>query len=427
MAKKSAKPDPRESGKEEEVFTPGGWRPKSQVQIIEQGYHISAKGGKLRKINTQTGKVVEDYGEIPKLPPGERYRRYSEFKPGGKKLATLPGATLPAPETDDWIVNSGWTNNTGNPISYFSTRWIVPPAPTTDNGQIIFLFNGLETSNGQFILQPVLQWGSNGLFGGSYWCIANWYADGQGGTYFVSTSVQVNPGDVLHGIMTLTNHSGNNFDYMSSFDGHSNIDLQVTNIDELVWANETLECYKFKQYSDYPDAALTAFYDIEIRLRTQETPTIIDSQATINWTAQNHHTDNGQQCLIVSNDSPGGVVYLYYRSVWQDMYFVNDKSTLGKDEVTDTIADAGGWFYNAFWVMLEGYTINQLSIDQPTPLKPLLSGTFSAISGVTITPNSSSPEYELPGDLYTPQRIRFPFDIRFTSPALSAFPSTESW
>lgn len=406
------------SQKEELVLTPGGWRPKSKVHLVEPGHHISGEGGRLKIIHTESGKTIKDLGILPKAPSAKKGKPVMRVKPASKKK----GAPPTSPITDTWIVNSEWTNNTGNPISYFKTRWTVPPEPATDNDQIVYLFNGLcQTSTGPFILQPVLQWGSY-EGGGKYWSVANWYVDGPGGIALHGPHVKVNPGDVLEGIMTLTGQTGTNFNYLSSFTGHSTADLTVNNIAELAWANETLECYSFKQFSDYPDTGLTAFHDIEIRLRTSTTP-FTEVQATINWQAHNRVTDNGQHCLIVSNDSPGGDVYLYYRSVTQDMYFVNDKSTFGKDEVTDVIADSGGTFSNAFWVVLEGYTIDQLSIDQLSPLTPILSGAFSTIPGVTITPNNSGPEYELPSDLYTPQRIRFPFDIHFTAVALTSFPS----
>lgn len=34
---------------EEQVVTPVGFRPKSQVFVIEEGYHIDGKGGHLKK------------------------------------------------------------------------------------------------------------------------------------------------------------------------------------------------------------------------------------------------------------------------------------------------------------------------------------------------------------------------------------------
>jgi len=398
------------------VLTPGGWRPKSKVHLLKPGEHVSGKGGKLQIIHTETGKIVKTVGTLSKKKLIRNLGTPGRVRP---RSLSAP-AQLPAPGTG-WIVNSGWTNGSANPISYFSTRWVVPPAPSTDNGQLIYMFNGIEPSAGNFILQPVLQWGTSNAGGGSYWSITNWFVGSDGSAVYKALST-VNPGDVIRGVMTLTGHSGSDFSYLSAFDGFSSADLQVTDVDQLVWANEALECYSLTAFSDYPDTSLTAFYDIEIKLRTQETPSIIDSEATINWSATNTVTDNGQQCVIVSNDSPGGVVYLYYRTVSQGLYFVTDKSTFGKDEVNDAIGNSGGRFSNAFWLVLEGFTINQIAIDRPSPIEPVLSGAFKNLSGISLI--AGSPEYERPGELNTPQRIRFPFDIRFTSSILAAFPSS---
>lgn len=420
MAKNTQGTDPDDVDKEELVLTPGGLRRLSDVHFVEPGHHISEEGGRLRIINDKTGKVVKEFGQAVSTLDAETGQPVSRIKTAEK----VPGIPAPAPITDGWIINGEWTNTSANPISYFSARWTVPPAPATDNGQLIYLFNGIQQTNtGPFILQPVLQWGSSPAGGGKFWSITNWYVNGQGGLALHGSLVQVNPGDVIQGVMTLTGQNGANFNYLSSFTGFPAADLTVTNIAELHWANVTLECYGFKAFSDYPNTALTPFYDIEIRLRTATTPNVVETQATLNWVADDRVTDNGQHCLVVSNDSPGGDVYLYYRNVNQSLYFVNDKSTFGRDEVTDVIASAGGHFYNAFYIELEGFTIDQLAIDQPSPLKPLLSGQFNNINGVTISLNNSGPEYELPGDRYTPQRIRFPFDIRFATAALAAFPN----
>jgi hypothetical protein len=456
MATTPVSPDPAPAGGEELVLTPGGWRPKAKVHFVEPGQQVSGKGGRLAIVHSATGKLIKDLGAYPKAdketateaakakvkrsgrpmkvaegPMGasRRARPRPMAAPAGAPgmstadapLPSVPGPESPAPITDGWIVYSGWTNASANPISYFKTQWAVPPAPSTDHTQTVFLFNGIQSfGTDVFILQPVLQWGPSHAGGGSYWSITNWYV-GSDGTALFGPLIQVNPGDVLEGIMTLTGQIGTDFDYLCSFTGHPTADLTVTNVAELTWANETLECYDVAEFSDYPDTTLTAFHDIEIRLRTNASP-FTEAQATINWQVNNDVTDNGQQCLILSNASPAGNVYLYYRSVGQGMYFVNDKSTFGRDEVTDVIASSSGLFPNAFYVMLEGFTINQLAVGQPTPLTPLLSGSFQSIAGVTITPNASSPEYEHPGEIYAPQRIRFPFNIRFAASALAAFP-----
>jgi hypothetical protein len=286
------------------VLTPGGWRPRSQVHSVESGHHISGKGGRLRKVETSTGEIVEDYGETSK-------DQHPRITPPKKK----PDPSAPLTDTG-WILNTGWSNLSGEPIAYFSTSWAVPSAPPADDNQVIFLFNGLEQSGdgstplGPYILQPVLQWGNSYAGGGNYWAITNWYVNGPGGTaLYTSPLIQVNPGDVLQGVMTLTGQSGSDFSYKSSFIGYPGVDLTVTDIDELKWACETLECYGLSQCSDYPDAQLTVMYDIEIKTGSS---VATSTDAAVAWQAVTNFADCGQNCVIVSNNSPGGAVNLYY-------------------------------------------------------------------------------------------------------------------
>src|SRR5262249_36993181 len=128
----------------------------------------------------ESGTVVKDLGAIQKSPrikkPKPKSAKAKAVSLPMKRVAAPKGARPRKPITDGWIVYSGWLNTTGNPISYFKTRWAVPPAPATDHGQTIFLFNGIEPDDGAFILQPVLQWGSSDTAGdGSDWSITNWY------------------------------------------------------------------------------------------------------------------------------------------------------------------------------------------------------------------------------------------------------------
>ena len=188
---------------------------------------------------------------------------------------------------------------------YFSSTWVVPEPPDSNDGQEIYLFNGLQQTTVVLILQPVLQWGVTPDGGGAYWAIANWYvpAPSLGLPSMKSSLIQVNPGDVLQGVMTCTSQTGSEFSYVSSFVGYPSIDLTVTDVDELQWSFETLECYGLTQCSDYPASALTAFYDVEVRT---ESPGASGTDATIDWQAQTNFTDCGQNCIVVSDDSPGG-------------------------------------------------------------------------------------------------------------------------
>lgn len=98
-----------------------------------------------------------------------------------------------------------------------------------------------------------------------------------------------------------------------------------------------------------------------------------------------------------------------------------DKSTFGRDEVADVISSSSnGTFANAFWLVLEGFNrqqFNGLGIGTPA-----LSGPFKNLPDIVIDPDSSGVQFETASALI-PQRIRFPFDVRFANSTLNSFPA----
>jgi hypothetical protein len=273
------------------VVTPGGYRHKSLVHHIEAGHHLDFASGNARKMHL-SGFEVADYGP---LPP----------RPGLEPL--MPGNVMQHPEAEPglgtgWITYAYWTNNSGHPVSRFATTWVVPPAPATDHGQVIFLFNGIQNST--MIYQPVLQWGPSAAGGGSYWSVASWYVDGQGGPAFHTNLVRVNPGTILVGVMRQTGQSGTQFSYGCEFQGIANTGLPISNVQELTWNIQTLEAYGVQQCSDYPNTNFTAFYGIDFQTSA--------GRPAITWTAVNAVTDCGQNTHVVSNANAGGEVDLYY-------------------------------------------------------------------------------------------------------------------
>ena len=76
------------------------------------------------------------------------------------------------------------------------SEWEVPPNPTTNDGQVVFLFNGLEDINDVVtIIQPVLGW--NNDYAGA-WSIAAWNCCFSGDTW-EGPPAPANPGDHLEG------------------------------------------------------------------------------------------------------------------------------------------------------------------------------------------------------------------------------------
>ncbi len=99
-----------------------------------------------------------------------------------------------------------------------------------------------------------------------------------------------------------------------------------------------------------------------------------------------------------------------------------DKSTFGRDEVVDVIASpTHGAFNNAFWLVLEGFNIQGFSALGIAP--PALSGPFANLPQIAVVADAAGTDFEEPGNIRIPQRIRFPFDVIFTNGTLNAFPA----
>jgi hypothetical protein len=197
-------------------------------------------------------------------------------------------------------------------ITRFSTTWTVPQLPTTSSGQVIYLFNGLEYigCSSAAILQPVLQYAFAAGAGGNYWSIRSWYVTPSGPVMRSPSQIQVQPGQVLVGLITQTAVrvktavSGPWYSYTCEFQGIPDTTLQVQNVQRLHLACETLEAYSMTRASDYPASPNTAFTDIDILTGS--------SHPALTWKAVNRVADTGQHAVIVSNSDPGGEVDLWY-------------------------------------------------------------------------------------------------------------------
>jgi hypothetical protein len=202
-----------------------------------------------------------------------------------------------------WIASTSWQNDTGTPVSWFSTTWEVPPEPASDSGQTIFLFNGIQSSG--MIYQPVLQWGESGAGGGDYWALASWYMDGQSGFGFHSTLVEVDVGDVVTGLIRLTHQADSSFDYMCEFVGIGDTRLPVQNVEELRDCVETLEAYGITGCNDYPNTHRTRMTSIQIKTA--------GVSPALAWSISDDVTDCGQHATVPNGSSIDGEVDLCYR------------------------------------------------------------------------------------------------------------------
>jgi hypothetical protein len=312
------------------VITPGGPRPRAMVHTVKSGGVIRRNAGGTSAGMTQGHlhsarlKAMLDSGNFIITPGGPRRRELVHvMKPneavmkaesGFKKLNLLSQAVTEFVSPDalqgaqqafgsGWITYASWVAASSVTIASMTTTWTVPPKPTTETGQLIYLFNGLQDNPITQILQPVLQWGISPDGGGPFWSVASWFVDPVGHA-FKSPSITVIEGDTLTGVMILTGQSSQGFNYSCEFAGISETTLRAVGINLLVNAVETLECYGIQSCTDYPNTLKTTMAAIGIS--TAQGP------AAPNFAALNDVTDCGQHTVVVSNATGNSEVDLYY-------------------------------------------------------------------------------------------------------------------
>jgi hypothetical protein len=262
------------------VATPGGFRPKSLVHLVEPGYVLRGGEGLVRKFNVATNTLIE-------LP-------YAMLRP--RDIRGL---------NTGWVADAYWNGeSTRSHIQSFSATWIVPPAPSSSDGQLIYLFNGLQNQGTVFgILQPVLQWGTSAAGGGEFWSISSWYALSNQQA-FHTPAVTVEPGRILTGVVTQTGQYPGLFNYRCEFQGIAGTSLEVEQIDELRIAYVALEAYQIAKCHNYPHTEKTTFSQMNLQLSA--------APAVANWSKDDLITDCGQHVGFINNSLVDGVVEIFY-------------------------------------------------------------------------------------------------------------------
>jgi hypothetical protein len=117
--------------------------------------------------------------------------------------AKAASSKVTAPTVNGWVEASYQYAPSPGWFSYSGAGWYVPSNPNSPSA-LIYYFPGFENTSGSLsIIQPVLQWGNNGGFGGNYWTIASWFVDNNG-TVNYSTPVTVSAGQIIDGTMSGT-------------------------------------------------------------------------------------------------------------------------------------------------------------------------------------------------------------------------------
>jgi hypothetical protein len=206
------------------------------------------------------GKLIAHYDSCPEESIDTRFM--------GSHHGNSPD---PSGYGDGWIEASQWelslasTDNIDELYGY----WHVPQPPAA-GGALVFWFNGLEPAGGGWIMQPVLQWGDNGDFGGDYYTFASWLVGPESTGYAVYSSPNaVNPGDYLMGSNVQNGVYENTLSYFVNADDTTTNQASILDLTSQglhwVWGFAgVLEAYGVSSCSQFPPNDVSHFYQTAI-------------------------------------------------------------------------------------------------------------------------------------------------------------------
>jgi hypothetical protein len=224
-----------------------------------------AKGDEVRK-DENTIRHADGTSDNIHVCGFPHYKADGEKVIGDERAATGDERGVKKPTIGHAWVESSYTT-TSSSYGELYAYWTVPSAPSTDNGQTVFLFPGMEDYNDVVtIIQPVLGWNADYA---SAWGIASWNCCASG-TVFEATPAPVKSGDTIAGYMWQTCGAGRvscaSWDILTE-DRTSGRYSELLNTSSqgqtFNWAfAAALEVYNISQCGDYPSNHSISFYDL---------------------------------------------------------------------------------------------------------------------------------------------------------------------
>jgi hypothetical protein len=255
-----------------QALTPAGARRPASVPadyvITPFGYfhpscvHQLANGESVRK---DANAIQHADGSLEGLQPCA----HAQFNAKGD-LTAQNGVPVKTPVNQPsighaWIEYSGVTTSTS--FGELVAEWTVPPNPSVNSGQTVYLFPGMEDyADVVSIIQPVLGWNSDYA---SAWGIASWNCC-VSGHVFEATPHKVNPGDTIYGAMWDTCAAGTlscpTWDILTE-DLSTGVWSEMLNTSSygqtFNWAFAgALEVYNIAVCGNYPPSSSTSFHNL---------------------------------------------------------------------------------------------------------------------------------------------------------------------
>ena len=245
------------------VVTPFGYFHQSCVRHLAKGERLMPGGHAIRRVD----------GSLESVPDCAypHYTAKGEVVAQGFTSTASAGGLRPAAagEQPTGIVHAWIEDAYTSATSYgeLTASWVVPPSPTSQDGQTVYFFPGFEGSGGPLtILQPVLGWNADFQ---NTWSIASWNCC-PSSTAVESTAEHASPGDAIMGVVQSTCPGSSycpDWKIMTTdlTTGQSaNLYNTPAEGNTFNWACAALEVYSVSQCSDYPPNGSLTFNSLAL-------------------------------------------------------------------------------------------------------------------------------------------------------------------
>ncbi|HEY9126461.1 MAG TPA: hypothetical protein VIM62_05000 [Acidobacteriaceae bacterium] len=267
------------------VITPYGYFHPSCVTRLDKGDEVRKDENVIRHANGA-------YDSI-------HVCGFPHFNNKGEKVSDTETADVKASTVKQPTISHAWVEyssvTTSSSYGELAAEWTVPPAPTTNNGQTVYLFPGMEDyADVVTIIQPVLGWNSDFA---SAWGIASWNCC-KSGTVFEATPQRVNPGDTIYGAMwdtcaagTLSCPTWDILTYDLTNGKYSELLNTSSQGQTFNWAFAgALEVYNIVQCSNYPPNGSISFHNLYLYNNS------FNRIVSPNWSVSNTSSGLTPQC-----------------------------------------------------------------------------------------------------------------------------------
>ena len=353
------------------LITPFGYFHPSCVREVAQGDTLLSDVPAIQHAN----------GAIEKLAACQFPRFTAHGDVAGNGEASQPAVN------GAWIENANTTADANSSYGEVIANWTVPPRPTTNHGQTLYFFPGLEETTGTTtILQPVLayQGSQNG------WDLASWNCCPANITTH-SQPIPVKPGHRIRGAIRQRCPAGtkscptwNVVAEDVSSQTTSDLTNTTSNGHTFNWAfGGVLEVYNIAQCSDYPPNGQFVFSGVSLydyNLQPIQNP---------EWSPTVNAPADYQQCGFAVQ-AAGATVGVDYAPFF----------TLHSFNGTDGANPAAGLAYLDHFsddLVLAGTTYSGGASNYGTVFSISPSGAFSSLHSFTGPPEGQNPNSSLDG------------------------------